>query len=86
MILENFDRLVRDSSPALLDYIARRVDPPHDAADVLAETLLTAYRKIRAVPNDPQQATFWLFAVARRQLANYHRGKVSPQEPCFTPG
>ena len=76
MILSDFDRLIRTISPALLAYLARRVDPPHDAADVLAEALLTAYRKMDAVPSDPNEAKFWLFAVARRQLANYHRGKL----------
>ena len=75
MIVDNFDQLVRDTSPALLAYLVRRVDPPHDAADVLAETLLTAYRKIAGIPNDPREAKFWLFSVARRHLANYHRGK-----------
>ena len=76
MILEDFERFVRDTSPALLSYLARCTDPPHDAADVLAETLFTAYRKIDAVPSDPHEAKFWLFAVARKQLANYRRGKV----------
>lgn len=75
MILDDFDQLVRDTSPALLAYLARRVDPPHDAADVLAEILLSAYRKLDTVPADQQEAKFWLFSVARRQLANYHRGK-----------
>ena len=75
MIINDFDRLVRDTSPSLLAYLTRRVDPPHDAADVLAETLLTAYRKLTSVPDDHREAKFWLFSIARRQLANYHRGK-----------
>lgn len=76
MKLNDFDALVTKTSPALLAYLVRRVDPPHDAADVLSEVLITAYRKLSAIPDDANAARFWLFAVARRQLANYRRGKL----------
>lgn len=32
-------------APAVLAYFARRVDPPHHAADLLAETLLIVWRR-----------------------------------------
>jgi RNA polymerase sigma-70 factor (ECF subfamily) len=54
-------------------YVRRRADDPHDAADVIAETFLVAWRRLDDVPSgDP--ARFWLYGVARRALANQRRG------------
>jgi RNA polymerase sigma factor (sigma-70 family) len=58
----------------ILGYVLRRTDNPDDAADVIAETFLTAWRRLEDMPRDPQ-ARLWLYGVARRVLANHHRGE-----------
>ncbi|GII98251.1 RNA polymerase ECF family sigma subunit [Sediminihabitans luteus] len=57
---------------ALLAYAVRRVTVPADAADVVAETFLVAWRRIAEVPAGPD-ARPWLFGVARKVLANVRR-------------
>jgi RNA polymerase sigma-70 factor, ECF subfamily len=59
----------------LLAYALRRVDQPADAADVVAETFLVAWRRHREIP-DGAEARLWLYGVARRVLANHLRGGV----------
>lgn len=60
----------------LLSYIGRRVSVPADAADLLSETFLVAWRKHDQLPTDPEQARMWLFGVARRVLANASRSAI----------
>ncbi len=67
-----FGRLYRDQGRAVLGYALRRVEDPEDAADVVAETFLVAWRRLDQVPVD-EGARLWLFAVARRVIANLHR-------------
>ncbi|WP_432862053.1 RNA polymerase sigma factor [Microbispora rosea] len=56
----------------LLGYVRRRTESPEDAADALAETFATAWRRIADVPPGPS-ARLWLYGVARRVLANGRR-------------
>ncbi|MFF4772697.1 RNA polymerase sigma factor [Microtetraspora fusca] len=56
----------------LLAYIRRRVDSHDDAADALAETFATAWRRLPDVP-DGHAARLWLYGVARRVLPNGRR-------------
>jgi RNA polymerase sigma factor (sigma-70 family) len=58
----------------ILGYVLRRTGNPDDAADVIAETFLTAWRRLDEIPRDPQ-TRLWLYGVARRVLANHHRGE-----------
>ena len=58
----------------VLGYVLRRTASPDDAADVLAETFLTAWRRLEDMPREPQ-ARLWLYGVARRVLANHYRGE-----------
>jgi RNA polymerase sigma-70 factor (ECF subfamily) len=51
------------------------VDSSADAADLLGDTLLVAWRRVRDIPTDPQRARMWLFVVARNVLANADRGR-----------
>ncbi|PPF23598.1 MULTISPECIES: RNA polymerase sigma factor [unclassified Rathayibacter] len=60
----------------LLSYFERRVSPVADAADLLSDTYLVAWRKVDSIPTDPEQARMWLFGVARRTLANAQRGNA----------
>jgi RNA polymerase sigma factor (sigma-70 family) len=64
---EAFERLFRDTRADLLAYVLRRSDTAEDAADVLAETYLIAWRKLNAIPEGAQRRP-WLFGVARNML------------------
>ena len=57
---------------ALLAYAVRRVAQPEDAADVVADAFLVAWRRIHDLP-DGDEARLWMFGVARKVLANQHR-------------
>lgn len=58
----------------VLGYLLRRTANSDDAADVLAETFLTAWRRLDDVPGG-DTARLWLYGVARRLLANHRRGE-----------
>lgn len=77
---ERFERLVVATGPRLLGYLARRVDPPTDAADALAEVYVVAWRRFDAVPREHEEAVRWLFGVARRVAANQRRGATRRHE------
>jgi RNA polymerase sigma-70 factor (ECF subfamily) len=62
-----FEKLFRDTRTDLLAYILRRSPTAEDAADVLAETYLVAWRKLDAIPKG-DGARLWLFGVARNPL------------------
>ncbi|MEV7808107.1 RNA polymerase sigma factor [Microbispora sp. NPDC088329] len=59
----------------LLGYVRRRTETPEDAADALAETFATAWRRIGDVPAG-SSARLWLYGVARRVLANGRRAET----------
>ena len=69
-----FEELYAANCGPILGYVLRRTDNPDDAADVIAETFLTAWRRLDAVPAG-DEARLWLYGVARRVLANYRRGE-----------
>ena len=71
---ERFGALFESTHVALLGYAVRRVGDPADAADVVAETYLVAWRRLEDVPPGAE-ARPWLFGVARRVLANHYRGE-----------
>jgi RNA polymerase sigma factor (sigma-70 family) len=73
---QRFTRLAETTGPRVLAYLSRRVDPPGDAADVLAEVLATAWRRVADLPADDEEAAAWLFGIARGTLANYRRGQT----------
>jgi RNA polymerase sigma factor (sigma-70 family) len=59
----------------VLGYALRRTAAPEDAEDVVAETFLTAWRRLDQVPLG-SSARPWLYAVARNALANQRRGEA----------
>lgn len=67
-----FSRLYREQGRAVLAYALRRVEDHEDAADVVAETFLVAWRRLASVPAGAG-ARLWLYGVARRVIANLHR-------------
>jgi RNA polymerase sigma factor (sigma-70 family) len=71
---ESFRDLYAAHGRAILAYAVRRSRDPQDAADVLAETFLVAWRRLDDVPAG-DQARLWLYGVARRTLANQARSE-----------
>ncbi|MFF0267748.1 RNA polymerase sigma factor [Kribbella sp. NPDC004536] len=70
---ERFRALFDANFRALLGYAMRRVGSSTDAADVVADTMLVAWRRLNDVP-EGDAARLWLYGVARRVLANQRRG------------
>ena len=58
----------------VLGYVLRRTDSAEDAADVIGDVFLTAWRRLDDVPGG-EPARLWLYGVARKVLANHHRGE-----------
>jgi RNA polymerase sigma-70 factor (ECF subfamily) len=61
------------ASADLLAYFERRAASLEDAADLLAETMLQAWRRVAELPTDAERQRMWLFGTARYVLANHHR-------------
>jgi RNA polymerase sigma-70 factor (ECF subfamily) len=68
-----FEEIYEAHYDAISRYALRRTRSPDDAVDVLSETFLTAWRRLDDVP-DGDGTLLWLYGVARRVLANHHRG------------
>lgn len=71
-----FEDVYLSTRVPVLGYLIRRTVDPEDAADLLADVYLIAWRRIQDVPCG-EEARPWLFGVARRVLANHHRKKRS---------
>ena len=69
-----FEAMYAEHHARVLGYVLRRTDSPDDAADVLAETFLVAWRRLDDMPSG-EVSHLWLYGVARRVLANHHRGE-----------
>jgi RNA polymerase sigma-70 factor (ECF subfamily) len=69
-----FARIHAEHWQAVLGYALRRTRGPEEAAEVVSETFLVAWRRAGTVPPEPHVRT-WLYAVARRVLANQLRGE-----------
>jgi RNA polymerase sigma factor (sigma-70 family) len=72
---DHFRRVYAGTFAPLLAYALRRVEQHEDAADVVAETFLVAWRRSPEIPAG-DEARLWLYGVARRVLANHHRGGI----------
>jgi RNA polymerase sigma-70 factor (ECF subfamily) len=71
---ERFEEFFAANREAVLGYLLRRTGNRHDAADLLAETFLVAWRRLDDVPPGDQTRP-WLYGVARLVLANHLRGE-----------
>ncbi|SDH82948.1 RNA polymerase sigma factor [Agrococcus jejuensis] len=67
------ERVLEAAAPTLLGYFVRRTTDPHDAADLVSETFVAAWRARRRMPADDEQARMWLFGVARNVLRHHER-------------
>lgn len=62
------------SATDLLAYLARRTSH-EDAPDLLGESMVIAWRRVKDLPDDPERARMWLFGIARGTLQNHARGE-----------
>lgn len=67
-----FHALYETNYQPITRYLLRRAASPEDAADAVAETFLTAWRRIDVVPAG-EEGTMWLYATARHVLHNQRR-------------
>lgn len=74
MSRSEFEALYDACAQALLAFFVRRTADPHTARDLWAETFAQAFagrRRFRG--STPEQARSWLYGIAYRQLAQFHR-------------
>jgi RNA polymerase sigma factor (sigma-70 family) len=69
---QRFDALFAAYSPGIVAYCGWRADSASDAQDAVAEVFLTAWRRLDELP-EGDAARVWLYATARRVLANQRR-------------
>jgi RNA polymerase sigma-70 factor (ECF subfamily) len=69
---ERFEAVFRAHHRAVLRYALRRADPA-TAEEVVADTFLVCWRRLDDVP---EEALPWLYAVARKTLANERRRRA----------
>lgn len=72
---DHVERTLEAAAPALLGYFLRRTDVAEDAADLVSETFLAAWRAARRMPAEEGAARMWLFGVARNVLRHHERGQ-----------
>ncbi|KRC64920.1 RNA polymerase subunit sigma-24 [Aeromicrobium sp. Root236] len=71
---ERFRTFYAEHFDALLAYAVRRVPQREDAADVVADTFLVAWRRVDELPPG-DEARLWLYGVARKVLFNLRRSR-----------
>lgn len=69
-----FERIYALQLPDLLGFALRRCESREDAADLVAEVFLVAWRRFADLPRG-EQTRLWLFGVAQRALANQSRAE-----------
>ena len=72
---DRFARLVREHTPAVGNYLRRRLYPltPDDLDDLVEETMIVVWRRLKDVPPDAELP--WMIGVARNVLRNARRSK-----------
>jgi RNA polymerase sigma-70 factor, ECF subfamily len=71
---ERFEAAYRELYEPICGYTLRRIREPEDAAEAIAETFATLWRRFDACPQGDELRP-WLFGVARRVIANQRRGQ-----------
>jgi RNA polymerase sigma-70 factor (ECF subfamily) len=69
---DRFETVYRELYAPICGYVLRRVRQSDDAAEVIAETFATLWRRFDACPEGDELRP-WLFGVARRVIANQRR-------------
>jgi len=75
-----FEQIYEEHREAVQAFVRRRA-PQSVVEDVVSETFLVCWRKLERVPDEPLP---WLYAVARKTLANQRR-KLARQEATAAP-
>jgi len=70
---EELAERLHSMAPELLTFFRRRTSDPEDAADLLAECFLVAWRRRRQVPGDSREALMWMYGVASNVLRTQRR-------------
>src|SRR6476469_6662267 len=70
---EDFGRFYDRHVRGVLGYFARRTREPEIAADLTAETFASALVARRRFRRGGPPATAWLYTIAARRLADFHR-------------
>jgi RNA polymerase sigma-70 factor (ECF subfamily) len=70
---ERFEAVYRELYEPICGYALRRIREPEDAAEAIAETFATLWRRFDRCPQGAELRP-WLFGVARRVIANQRRG------------
>jgi len=70
---EQLASALTEAATELLAYFERRVHQREDAADLLSELMLQAWRRADAMPTDPEHRRMWLFTIARNVMSNRAR-------------
>lgn len=73
MSADSLSAALEATSADLLAYFERRVLVREDAADLLAEVMLQAWRRVDSLPQVPERRRMWLFTIAAHVLANQRR-------------
>ncbi|ADB35606.1 RNA polymerase, sigma-24 subunit, ECF subfamily [Kribbella flavida DSM 17836] len=68
-----FRGALRQAADDLLAYFERRVSIRDDAADLLGETMLQAWRRAGDLPPTAERRRMWLFTIAANVLGNHRR-------------
>jgi RNA polymerase sigma-70 factor (ECF subfamily) len=71
---ERFEAAYRELYEPICGYTLRRVRRPEDAAEAIAETFATLWRRFDSCPQGTELRP-WVFGVARRVIANQRRGE-----------
>lgn len=71
-VTDDAESVLQLNAADLLRYFRRRASD-EDAADLLAESLAVAWRRIRIMPSAPEAARMWLFCIAHNVLLNHDR-------------
>lgn len=74
--LAAWEELVAGWNDRLHYFLRRLIDHEHDAANVLQEVWLGAFRNIGSLRQDARLAP-WLYTIARRAAMNHYRGRYA---------
>lgn len=69
---QRFEAVAEEVFEPLQRYLRRRTSPA-DAEDLLADVMLTVWRRLDDIPTDGVLP--WCYGIARRALANHRRGR-----------
>ncbi len=66
----------RREAEGLLGFFMKRDVPASDAADLVSETFLAAWKSSKTRAIEPAMLRAWLFGIARKTLMRYRRGRA----------